>query len=102
MSSEFRRSHRTRRTLAALGILLAASLGDPTPSAAEDRFWGLWARELRYRVWWERPFAALFSFPAMVVTTPFWAGTQAVGAMKHMGDDDGEGDAEDADEDGDE
>ena len=82
---------RTRRVLAALCMATALALGAPM-SAAADEFWGLWASEVRQRVWWERPFAIIFSLPAMVVTTPFWASTKAYGAIKNRGDDGGEED----------
>lgn len=75
---------RSRQLFAALGMALALAVGTPVTASADD-FWGLWARELKERPWWEVPFATLFSFPAMVVTTPFWAGTEAWGAMKGRG-----------------
>lgn len=57
------------------------------PAVHADEFWGLWGREVVKRTWWEMPFAIVFSLPAMVVTTPFWAGTKAVGALQGDGDD---------------
>ncbi len=82
-----RQASRLRRTFAV--ACMALSLVWATPGVAQaDDFWGLWVRELPQRPWWEVPFAALISFPAMVVTTPFWAGTQAPGWVSG-GDDDG-------------
>jgi len=90
--ASIRRPSRARRSLAVLGIAIAFLSGVPLSASADD-FWGLWAREVRRRVWWEMPFAIAVSFPAMVVTTPFWLGTKAPGLIS------GGGGGEDADED---
>lgn len=81
------RRARLKRSLAVLCTAVAMASSLPVTAQADD-FWGLWVREVPQRVWWERPFAIIFSFPAMVVTTPFWAGTKAVGAIKSSGSDD--------------
>lgn len=83
------RGSRTRRAVAL--VCVSAALAASVPSAAvADEFWGLWASEVKQRVWWERPFAIVFSLPAMLVTTPFWAGTKAYGSLKNRGGDDDE------------
>ena len=81
MIARARRHPRRTRIAAALAVCALLSWTSPKPAAADD-FWGLWASEVRQRTWWEMPFAIVVSFPAMVVTTPFWAGSKAVGAMK--------------------
>jgi len=89
-----RRAKRRIRLTAALAVCATMSWATP-PAASADEFWGLWASEVVQRSWWEMPFVIVFSLPPMVVTTPFWATTKAVGAMggpseserAHAGDD---------------
>jgi len=93
MNALTRRGARSRRAIAILCAAIALAASTPAVAQADD-FWGLWVSEIKQRTWWEMPFTILFSFPAMVVTTPFWAGNNAVGALKNMGDDEG-GDEDD-------
>ena len=82
------RARRSRSTLRVTVALVAAcsmlSWAGPNTASADD-FWGLWASEITQRTWWEMPFVIVVSFPAMVVTTPFWLGNLGVGAMKGGG-----------------
>jgi hypothetical protein len=84
MNARTRRSSGIRRTVATICITMSLAAVAPATASA-DEFWGLWYREVKQRIWWERPFAIIFSTPAMIVTTPFWAGTKAYGKL--TGDD---------------
>jgi hypothetical protein len=87
-----RRTSQAKRAvaLACTCFMLLASM----PAAAQaDEFWGLWASEVKLRVWWEMPFVIVFSLPAMIVTTPFWAGTKAYVSL--TSDDDAAGGEDD-------
>jgi hypothetical protein len=86
----------TTRTIAA--TIAAVILVAATPQAASaevDNIWTIWASEVTDRQMAEIPFVILTSLPAMILSTPFWAGVVAVDAYKHRG-------AEEDDEAGDE
>lgn len=84
------RDHRGQFTLRVMAALLACTMLSwaAPPNASADDFWGLWGREIKQRVWWEMPFAVAISLPAMVLTTPFWAGRNATRALMGMGGND--------------
>lgn len=94
MTARTHQGARSRRAIAILCTFIALAAGTPAAAQADD-FWGLWASEVVQRSWWEMPFTIAFSFPAMLVTTPFWAGNMAVGAVKNRGDGDDAGDEDD-------
>jgi hypothetical protein len=76
---------RQSRVRSAVASVLAATVllvVAPSAAHAEDDFWGLWGRNVIERPVWEVPFAIIISLPAMIVTTPFWAGGKAIGAIK--------------------
>ncbi len=83
-----RRPSRIRRACVVVCMALALAWGSPAVARADD-FWGLWVREIPERPWWEMPFATIISFPAMVITTPFWAGMKLPGLFSGGDDDDG-------------
>lgn len=54
-------------------LLLVAGLPGAAQARDVDNIWSVWWEQVTDRQAAEVPFAILFSLPAMVFTTPFWA-----------------------------
>jgi hypothetical protein len=72
--------------LATAVTALALAVSAPGAALADvENIWSRWYQEVTTRDKPEIPFAILFSLPAMIFSTPFWAGMIAV--EKISGDD---------------
>jgi hypothetical protein len=75
---------------AAVTVTVFALVG-AAPQAAMakvDNLWKAWAAEVTNRSMVEVPFAVLTSFPALLISTPFWFGVWTLDKIKHRGSDD--------------
>jgi hypothetical protein len=71
-----------RRLLASFIAVLSLGVASPGSALAVDNLWAEWKEGVTQRSRGEVPFAILITLPAMLVTTPFWAGAWAVGKLK--------------------
>jgi hypothetical protein len=71
-----------RPMLASFIAVLALGIATPPSALAVDNIWKQWATEVTERGKIETPFAIIITLPAMLATTPLWAGAWAIGKMK--------------------